>query len=406
LLVVSPVRRRVVVGGVVVVAVVAGSLAVIKVGDQGRSAPSAAGATVVVASDHGCALEGRSLGPGRSTVEVDNTGHQVTRVAVLGSGSQAGLSFGAVEMVAPATRAEMPVDLGTGTYGMWCYPGRGKTGFSASFQVTARPGQNVAPPGGLAAVTSADFSQPMATYGRFVGGRLSSLLAGLRPLRAAVAAGDLPVAEALYPVVHGDWERIGAVYNAFEPLTDAINGLPFGLPLGEDDPSFTGFHKLEAQLWGGATAAATLTIIDGLIANVTTLESRISVQPQDYVVRAHEILENALQEQVTGLAEPHSHTGIADAAASTQGAKVVWQTLENLVRARDGALADRIDAGFTRLDAVVGALELPDGRYPPDTALSVGRREALTGAMSALLENLDAIPGLIPPPPPPSGDQF
>jgi iron uptake system EfeUOB component EfeO/EfeM len=311
--------------------------------------------------------------------------------------------YGRIEMVAPGTSAEMPVEVGAGVFTVSCSPGSGTTSASAQFAITNGP---TTPALGVAPVTFRDFVTPINTYELYVGGQLTALARDLRPLRASVAAGDLVAAEADYPNVHAYWERIGAEYDAFEPLSDAINGNAFGLARGENDPAFTGFHKLEAELWEGAPTGATLSTIDTLAADVTKLLTQITVQPADYVVRAHEIIENALQEQATGLVEPHSHTGIADTAASTDGAQMVWQTLQPLVAARDATLSRAIDAGFGRLDGVLAALRRPNDAYPDDNQLSGSSRERLTGSLSALLEDLAHLPGLLAPPPPPSGDQF
>ena len=115
-------------------------------------------------------------------------------------------------------------------------------------------------------------------------------------------------AEADYPAVHAFWERIGAVYDAFGAPSDAINGLANGLPGGAANPSFTGFHLFELQLWTGAPhgedARPPWSHWRARVAGLRSGLDQVVITPLDYATRAHEILENALQEQVTGFTEP------------------------------------------------------------------------------------------------------
>ena len=39
------------------------------------------------------------------------------------------------------------------------------------------------------------------------------------------------------------------------PIDDAIDGSPDGLPDGVNDPSFTGFYRIEYGLWHGQSAS-------------------------------------------------------------------------------------------------------------------------------------------------------
>lgn len=352
---------------------------------------------VVMAGDHSCTLSGRPH-PGAQYFTVDDVGASATEVDIFGFGPTLTLQYGEIEDVGPGTSAPMPVDLGPGRYTLVCEPGRTDDNPITSTIVVTGSGPAV---GGIEPTTDDDFAGPIGAYKAYVATQLAALSAGLGPLRSEVTAGNTAAAEADYPLVHADYERIGAAYDAFGTLNDDINGLSDGLPLGPADPDFTGFHKLELQLWSGAATPVVVATIDRLSSDVFHLRAMLPlvvITSLDYATRAHEILENALQEQVTGLAEPNSHTGIDDAAASTTGAEEVFATLRPLVARQEPTLPSVVTAGFARVDGILASLQTASGLYLPDNSLSISQHEQLTAAMSSLLEELAQIPGLITPP--------
>ena len=114
-------------------------------------------------------------------------------------------------------------------------------------------------------------------------------------------------------------------------------------------------------------------------------------------MRAHEILEDALHQAVTGIAEPHIHTGIDDVVAATRGTRFVLGTLQALVERADAARWLSIGARLDRLDRVLDGLAASDGTHVRDDALTARQRAALTSALDGALEELAWLPGLIEP---------
>ena len=60
-----------------------------------------------------------------------------------------------------------------------------------------------------------EFEAPIRQYKTYVGGQLVALQQQLAGLTTLVSEGDWVAARAAYPVAHGCYERIGAVYDAF-----------------------------------------------------------------------------------------------------------------------------------------------------------------------------------------------
>ena len=84
-----------------------------------------------------------------------------------------------------------------------------------------------------------------------------------------------------------------------------MDGLPDGLPGGVNDKDFTGLHRLEYGLWHGQPAAALLPVAERLARDVAAVRKNLTSadlagDPTKLPLRAHEILEDALRDHLSG----------------------------------------------------------------------------------------------------------
>ena len=107
----------------------------------------------------------------------------------------------------------------------------------------------------------------LSEYRAYVAGKLATLGGQLGALSAAVGSGNLAAARSAWLSAHLTWLEIGqddGAYGAFGTLGGEIDGLAAGHRLGTADPSFTGFHRVEFDLWTrrdlGAAATDTATL--------------------------------------------------------------------------------------------------------------------------------------------------
>ena len=94
--------------------------------------------------------------------------------------------------------------------------------------------------------------QAFAQYRAYVARKLSTLRAQVAQLSAAVGSGNLAHARSAWLTAHLTWLEIGqddGAYGCFGPLGGQIDGLAAGHPRGTADPGFTGFHRIEFDLW-------------------------------------------------------------------------------------------------------------------------------------------------------------
>jgi iron uptake system EfeUOB component EfeO/EfeM len=309
----------------------------------------------------------------------------------------AGLVYAEVPSITPGRSRPLTGTLAAGRYALRCVFTDGTVRTSAPITLTG-PSSGAVP--GYRPMPDLAMAGPVAAYRGWVRAALPGLAAGCARLDADVAAGDLAAARTDWLTAHLDYERLGAAYTSFGDFDAAIDGRADGLPLGTADPGWTGLHAIEHGLWHGASAARLRPLTTGLVASVAGLIADFpseEVDPGDLPLRAHEILENTLQFQLTGAADYGSGSTLATAYANTQGTREVLSVLAPLLTPRDPGLAAALDRGIARVQADLLATRGSGGDWTPVAAVPAAARQRLDGDLGALLERLAAVPNLLAP---------
>ena len=212
-------------------------------------------------------------------------------------------------------------------------------------------------------------------------------------LAAEIKAGDLSAAQATWLSAHMAWERLGSAYGMFGPYDDEIDGTPFGLPGGVNDPGFTGFYRLEYGLWHGQSAAELTGPAETLNLDVRSLETAypgMELLPplalSDLALRTHEVLENAMQQQLSGQDNFGSGTTLATLAAGIDATKTQLSFLHPLLIGRYQDLS-ALNYWLDRLQSLVERGEdeprLDAGQQPHHRAArNAGRRRRRDSAVA------------------------
>jgi high-affinity iron transporter len=258
-------------------------------------------------------------------------------------------------------------------------------------------------------VPATDFDGPVTQYKAYSAGQLRIMLGYITRLERALRANRLRAARQAWRGAYERWLHLGAVYGAFGALNDAIDGTPGGLPRGAGDPHFTGLHRLERGLWrGDAPAHELLDLTIRLGEDVRLLIGHlpsVQITPLEYATRAHEILEDAQRDLLSGVDVPWSGEGVLATAAGLAATREVLATLRSLLDGREGTI-ETVEFGLARLAGALAAVRRDhDGRWPALSQLSQRESELLNGTLGAALEALDAVPGTLEtrvPPPTPS----
>ena len=329
---------------------------------------------------------------GRQSFTVANRSANAVEVTLVQAASQGIVAE--IETLGPATSRDVGVSLSTGGYFWRCLADGLPTLTSATVQVS---GGATAAQVAILPVSVADLLPTVDAYLAYVRPKLSALAAQVARLRADTAAGHLAAARADWLAAQQIWEQVGAAYGSFDELGAAIDGLPQAQPGGVDDPNFTGLHRVEYGLWHGQTAARLLPALDRLTADIAELQRGlpgVTVDPTDMPLRAHEILEDALRDHLTGQSDEGAGAAYPLTLADVQGTRVVLDELAPLIDARDAALLPAVRAQLATLEQALDATR-SGGRWRPPSATPLAARQAVDAAVGAVLENLSRVPTLL-----------
>jgi len=332
--------------------------------------------------------------PGPRTFRLHNTGSITAEVYLIDPGT--GTIYGEVEGLGAGTTRPLRATLGNGDYAFKCLPEDNAAVVGPSFTVTgggARSGPAVVP------VTSADLIAPLKAYQAHVTAGLATLVTDTDTLKAAVGSQDRVASQTAWLTAHLSYERLGAAYDAFGDSDGAINGTTDGLPEGAADPEFTGFHRLEYGLWHNEPMDALGAVAVKLDDDVHRLRQSfpdVQVDQRDLGLRAHEIMENALQFEITGRTDYGSGTSLATTLANLDGTRAVLDVLRPSLATRFPGLSD-VDSWLNRTQKTVEAARRPDGNWTPVTQLSQPQRQKLNGTVSELTERLAPIAAIAEP---------
>jgi iron uptake system EfeUOB component EfeO/EfeM len=242
------------------------------------------------------------------------------------------------------------------------------------------------------------FHAPVAAYRRYAVRDARAMAAPVAALRAAVARGDRAAAKAAWGKAYDKYLLLGAAYGALGDLDVVVDGTAGGLQRGARDPKFTGLHRVEYGLWTGKSMASLRAPTRRLAADVARLPRKLAllpISPLDYATRAHEILEDAQRDFLSGVAAPWSGAGVRATAAAVAATRVVIGTLHTTLSGRGDALQG-VESSLGLLgDELAAIRRAHGGAYPALGALTRRERELLDGRLGRALEALSGIPGAL-----------
>jgi iron uptake system component EfeO len=350
-------------------------------GCGGQPAGGKPGAITVDAGDTSCKLSATSAQAGTIRFDITNTGSQVTEFYLYGEGDRI---VSEVENIGPGLTRQLVVEVPNGgKYTTACKPGMQGDGIRGEFTVT-----------GSAAAQNGAGAQAVADYQRYVNEQADELKASTARFVAAVKAGDVALAKQLYAPARLPWERIEPVAESFGDLDPKMDGREADLEPGQQ---FTGFHRLEKDLWVTGPQPDTAMIADQLAADVDQLVAQtrtVELTPAGIANGAKELLDEVATGKVTGEEEAFSHTDLWDFRANVDGAEQVITALRPVLVAKDPQLLATLDEKFAAVDALLARYQVGDG-YRLYTELTPDQVKELAAAVDALGEPLSKTAGVV-----------
>jgi high-affinity iron transporter len=361
---------------------------------------SAAVTTAVTVTATQCAKDWTSARAGTQTFTVDNQSDQVGEINL---DNAAGAVVAEIETIGPGTAASMTATLGGGSYTFRCHLSGQPVTVSAPVQVSG--GGRTAAPAAVKPVTLAGLTGPNRAYQAYAGRDLAMTAAAVTALQGDLGRGDLAAARKDWLTAQLAWERAGASYDSFGDAGVAVDGLPDGRPGGVTDPGFTGLHRLEYGLWHGQSAAQLRPAADTLARDIADVRKNltsddIAGDPTNLPIRAHEILEDALRDHLSGIDDEGAGAAYAETYADVQGTRVVLGELAPLISARAPKLPGTIGRQLAVLEQALLAAHV-NGQWIAPAAAPLTTREHVDAAIGAVLESLSSVPDLLEVPPTP-----
>jgi iron uptake system EfeUOB component EfeO/EfeM len=255
--------------------------------------------------------------------------------------------------------------------------------------------RNPGPGSDLVPLAPSAFRRPIARYRAYSARQATQVQGAVARLRAALRAGDVGAARDAWLDAYDHYLRLGAAYGALGRLDDEIDGNPGRLPGGVHSPDFTGLHRIEMGLWTGEAPARLVAPTDYLAAKVRRLQAavrEISISPLAYATRAHEILEDAQRDMLSGVDAPWSGAGLRATFDSLAATEFVIHTLRPLLNGRDSTI-EPIETEMTHFRDVLDQVrEEHGGTWPRLEALGQLQHERVDGSLGSLLQRLAAAP--------------
>ncbi|MFY0407245.1 iron uptake system protein EfeO [Solicola sp. PLA-1-18] len=345
---------------------------------------SSSGAVTVAASDDACTVSKTSLEAGPSTFTVKNEGDKTTEFYVYAEGDRI---MGEVENIGPGLSRDLVVDLDRGTYEGACKPGMIGDGIRQDIKVSGEAATKLS--------DSEELKAAARSYSRYVQSQTGALVTETTKFTDAVKAGKVDEAKALFPRARTYWERIEPVAEIFGDLDPITDGREPDVEPGQD---FTGWHRIEKQLWVENDTDGMGPYADQLLANVKEVVKRSKEQPLTALQLAQGskgLLDEVATGKITGEEDEFSHTDLWDFKANIEGSQAAISSLRPVLEKQDPALVKQLDTRFAALDKELNQYQKADGSWVFYDELTQPQVKELSDSVAALSEPISKVAGVI-----------
>ncbi|HWI96105.1 MAG TPA: iron uptake system protein EfeO [Solirubrobacterales bacterium] len=329
-------------------------------------------------TDAGCVPNSTSAPAGPIVFEIENAGTTaVTEIEVM----EGDAILGEKENLSDGLSGSFSLTLDAGDYTIYCPGGSADEG---TLSVTGKSD---------AAAGAPDEKGAIAQYRSYLEHNTDELVEETEPFVAAVIAGNVAKAKALYAAARIPYERIEPVAESFGDLDPRIDARENDVQAKE----FGGFHRIEKALWEENTAKGMAPVAERLLADVEELEQKVkhvNLQAAQIANGANELLGEVSASKITGEEERYSHIDLVDFEANVEGAEAAFEAVEPLLSKKDPKLAKEIEASFKDVYAALKPYRRGDG-FVSYTELSKADTRKLAQEIDALAEELSQVPAQI-----------
>ncbi|HEF4763233.1 TPA: iron uptake system protein EfeO [Pseudomonas putida] len=238
------------------------------------------------------------------------------------------------------------------------------------------------------------FVGPLSEFRVYLSRQGTALIKAVSALDQAIEAGDLSQAQALYVPARAAYQRLAPAAQRLAELDNGINARADYFEKREQDPAFSGFHRLEYALFQQRNLNGLAPVAQRLLADVTTLKQQLlaqSLPPEQLVsivVRSLNTLADVRAS--SGEEERYSHSDLYGFAGNLDAARKVVELLRPLLAKSATDLLPKIDSAVAAFAAEINSFRVKDGFASYDS-VSAEQRQQIANKAKALAAELDAI---------------
>ncbi|PYY68530.1 multidrug DMT transporter permease [Pseudomonas jessenii] len=238
------------------------------------------------------------------------------------------------------------------------------------------------------------FVGPLSEFRVYLSSQGSALIKAVTALQQAIESGDLSQAQALYVPARAAYQRVAPAAQRLAELDNAINARADYFEQREQDPSFTGFHRIEYAVFQQRSLVGLAPIAQRLLTDVTTLKQQLlaqSLPPEQLVsIMVRNLNGIADVRASSGEEERYSHSDLNGFAANLDAARKAVDLLRPLLSKSAAGLLPKIDSALNAFDAELNGFKVDDG-YASYDSVSAEQRKRIADKAKALAAALDGI---------------
>ena len=234
-------------------------------------------------------------------------------------------------------------------------------------------------------------------YQTYVIAQVDELITVNTAFTDAVRAGDVEAAQSLFAPARAPWERIEPIAGLISDIDGAVDARVDDFA-NEEDPTWTGWHRIEYLIFEANDIAAAAPFADQLDEDLLTLQASLpdlELPPAALAVGAAELIQEVSEGKITGEEDRYSHTDLSDFEANVQGSQVLIDFLRPALEEADAELLGEIDQGFTELLAELETHRGADGTFVLYTELTEDQIDALVALLAPLSEDMALVAGTL-----------
>lgn len=238
------------------------------------------------------------------------------------------------------------------------------------------------------------FIGPLSEFRVYLSSQSGALIKAVTALEQAMIAGDLTQAQALYLPAREAYQHLAPAAQRLAELDNAINARADYFERREQDPAFSGFHRLEYGLFAQHSLDGLTPIAQRLVSDVTTLKQQLLAQslPPEQLVSIVVRNLNSLADvrAASGEEERYSHLDLNGFAANLEVARKVVDLMRPLLAKSAADLLPGIDSAISSFAAQLDGLKV-DGHYRTYDSVTADQRQQIADKAKALAAALDGI---------------